>query len=62
MVVRNNMDRYQLASDSLARLPEWKTRSAAAVEMFRAKLAQHRAFIAKEGEDMPEIRDWRWKG
>jgi xylulose-5-phosphate/fructose-6-phosphate phosphoketolase len=62
MVVRNNMDRYQLAIDSLARLPEWKTRSAAAVEMFRAKLAQHRAFIAKEGEDMPEIRDWRWKG
>jgi xylulose-5-phosphate/fructose-6-phosphate phosphoketolase len=62
MVVRNNMDRFQLAIDSLARLPEWQTRSAAAVEAFRAKLAQHAAYVVEHGEDLPEIQSWRWTG
>jgi xylulose-5-phosphate/fructose-6-phosphate phosphoketolase len=62
MVVRNNMDRFQLAIDSLARLPEWATRSAAAVEAFRAKLAQHAAYVVEHGEDLPEIQSWRWTG
>jgi len=62
MVVRNNMDRFQLAIDSLARLPEWETRSAAAVEAFRAKLASHAAYVVEHGEDLPEIQNWRWTG
>jgi xylulose-5-phosphate/fructose-6-phosphate phosphoketolase len=60
MVVRNNMDRYQLAIDALARLPEWKTKSDAAVHGFRSKLALHRSYVVEHGEDMPEVRDWRW--
>jgi xylulose-5-phosphate/fructose-6-phosphate phosphoketolase len=62
MVVRNNMDRFQLAIDSLARLPEWATRAAAAVEAFRAKLASHAAYVVEHGEDLPEIQSWRWTG
>jgi xylulose-5-phosphate/fructose-6-phosphate phosphoketolase len=62
MVVRNNMDRFQLAIDSLARLPEWATRAAAAVEAFRAKLAAHAAYVVEHGEDLPEIQSWRWTG
>ncbi len=62
MVVRNNMDRYQLAIDALARLPAWKTKSDPAVQTFRARLALHRAYVVQHGEDMPEIRDWVWKG
>jgi len=62
MVVRNNMDRYQLAIDALARLPEWKTKSDPAVQAFRARLALHRAYVVQHGEDMPEIRDWVWRG
>jgi xylulose-5-phosphate/fructose-6-phosphate phosphoketolase len=62
MVVRNNMDRFQLAIDSLKRLPEWETRSAAAVEAFRAKLASHAAYVVEHGEDLPEIQNWRWTG
>jgi xylulose-5-phosphate/fructose-6-phosphate phosphoketolase len=60
MVVRNNMDRYQLAIDALARLPEWKSKSDDAVRGFREKLAQHRAYVVEHGEDMPEVRNWRW--
>jgi xylulose-5-phosphate/fructose-6-phosphate phosphoketolase len=62
MVVRNNMDRYQLAIDALARLPEWKTKSDSAVQAFRARLALHRSYIVQHGEDLPEIQNWRWKG
>jgi xylulose-5-phosphate/fructose-6-phosphate phosphoketolase len=61
MVVRNNMDRYQLAIDALARLPAWTAKSDPAVQTFRAKLALHRDYIVQHGEDMPEIRDWVWK-
>jgi xylulose-5-phosphate/fructose-6-phosphate phosphoketolase len=62
MVVRNNMDRFQLAIDSLARLPEWATRSTAAVEAFRAALARHALYVVEHGEDLPEIQNWRWTG
>jgi xylulose-5-phosphate/fructose-6-phosphate phosphoketolase len=62
MVVRNNMDRFQLAIDSIARLPAWKTSSDDAVRRFRAKLVEHRAYVVEHGEDMPEVRDWRWTG
>jgi xylulose-5-phosphate/fructose-6-phosphate phosphoketolase len=62
MVVRNNMDRFQLAIDSLKRLPKWEMRSAAAVEAFRAKLASHAAYVVEHGEDLPEIQSWRWTG
>jgi xylulose-5-phosphate/fructose-6-phosphate phosphoketolase len=62
MVVRNNMDRFQLAIDALARLPEWKKRSDAAVRAFRAKLALHASYVVEHGEDLPEVQSWRWAG
>jgi xylulose-5-phosphate/fructose-6-phosphate phosphoketolase len=62
MVVRNNMDRFQLAIDSLARLSAWSAKSEPAVREFRARLASHRAFIVQHGEDPPEIQNWRWTG
>ena len=62
MVVRNNMDRYQLAIDALARLPEWKTKSESAVQTFRGRLALHRSYIVQHGEDLPEVQNWHWMG
>jgi xylulose-5-phosphate/fructose-6-phosphate phosphoketolase len=60
MVVKNNMDRFQLAIDSLARLPEWTDRSRTAVEEFRAALTRHASYVVENGEDLPEVRNWRW--
>jgi xylulose-5-phosphate/fructose-6-phosphate phosphoketolase len=60
MVVRNDMDRFQLAIDALARLPEWRTKSVRAIQSFQEKRRLHAAYITLHGEDMPEIRDWEW--
>jgi len=61
MVVRNNMDRFQLAMDAIARVSRLKDRSDQAVELFRRKLVEHGKYIREHGEDMPEISGWKWE-
>ena len=58
MVVRNNMDRFQLAIDTIHRIPGLKADDA--VAMFQSKLAEHKEYVASHGEDMPEVVNWRW--
>ena len=61
MVVRNDLDRFHLVdrrdrSRAAARLPS----AAYARQVMRDKLIEHNAYIRQHGEDMPEIREWRW--
>jgi len=58
MVVRNNMDRFQLAIDTIGRVPGLKADDA--VALFQSKLAEHKVYVASHGEDMPEVVNWRW--
>jgi xylulose-5-phosphate/fructose-6-phosphate phosphoketolase len=58
MVVRNNMDRFQLAIDTIHRIPGLKADEA--VAFFQSKLAEHKKYVASHGEDMPEVQNWRW--
>jgi xylulose-5-phosphate/fructose-6-phosphate phosphoketolase len=58
MVVRNNMDRFQLAIDTIHRVPGLKADDA--VALFQSKLAEHKEYVASHGEDMPEVQSWRW--
>ena len=62
MAVLNDLDRYHLALDALARLPDMGQAGAAARSTFEDALARHRAYIVEHGEDMPEVRNWQWKG
>jgi len=58
MVVRNNMDRFQLATDTIHRIPGVKADDA--VALFQSKLVEHKEYVASHGEDMPEVVNWRW--
>ncbi len=60
MVVRNDLDRYHLAGDVLDRVPGLGPAAAYTKQYLRDKLIEHRQFIVREGEDMPEVRDWKW--
>jgi xylulose-5-phosphate/fructose-6-phosphate phosphoketolase len=60
MVVLNDLDRFHLASDVIDRVPGLESRASRAREFLDQRLAAHKAYIRHYGEDMPEIRDWRW--
>jgi xylulose-5-phosphate/fructose-6-phosphate phosphoketolase len=61
MAVLNDLDRFHLAGDALARLPHLGARAEDVRAMLRERLQRHYAYIREYGEDMPEIRDWRWR-
>ena len=60
MVVLNDLDRFHLAGDVIDRVPSLGARAAYAKQFIRDKLLDHKDYIQKHGEDMPEIRDWKW--
>ncbi|MBI5887237.1 MAG: phosphoketolase family protein [Deltaproteobacteria bacterium] len=60
MVVLNDLDRFHLADDVIDRVPNLGARAAYAKQFIRDKLIDHKNYIRKYGEDMPEIRDWTW--
>jgi xylulose-5-phosphate/fructose-6-phosphate phosphoketolase len=60
MVVLNELDRFHLAGDVIDRVPGLGSRAAYAKQYLRDKLLDHKAYIEKHGEDMPEIRYWKW--
>jgi xylulose-5-phosphate/fructose-6-phosphate phosphoketolase len=60
MAVLNNMDRFQLAIDTIARVPRVKGTATAATQALHDMLRRHRAYVAEHGEDMPEVREWKW--
>jgi xylulose-5-phosphate/fructose-6-phosphate phosphoketolase len=60
MTVLNDLDRFHLADDAIERLPQLTDKADYVRQALRDKLIEHHAYIRKYGEDMPEIRDWRW--
>ncbi len=60
MVVLNDIDRFHLVGDALDRLPALGSRSAYTKQYLRDKLLDHKAYVSLHGEDMPEIKDWKW--
>ena len=60
MVVLNELDRFHLVGDVIDRVPELGSRAAYTKQVLRDKLLDHKAYIDKHGEDLPEIRNWKW--
>ena len=61
MVVRNDMDRFHLVQDVIDRVPGLGSRHALLRQRMADKCVEHTAYIRAHGDDMPEIRDWRWR-
>jgi xylulose-5-phosphate/fructose-6-phosphate phosphoketolase len=62
MTVLNTIDRFHLVIDVVDRVPRLRTHGAHLKQRMRDKLTDHTRYIHEHGEDMPEIRDWRWPG
>jgi xylulose-5-phosphate/fructose-6-phosphate phosphoketolase len=62
MTVLNDADRFHLVMDAITRLPQTGSRGDYLKQQLLDKLIEHRQYIDRYGEDMPEIRDWMWPG
>jgi len=60
MVVRNDLDRFHLVSDVIDRVPTLGSRAAYLKQHMRDKRIEHRQYITRHGQDMPEVREWKW--
>jgi xylulose-5-phosphate/fructose-6-phosphate phosphoketolase len=60
MVVLNELDRFHLFSDVIDRVPAVAPEAAHLKQMIRERLIEHKQYISVHGQDMPEIRDWKW--
>jgi xylulose-5-phosphate/fructose-6-phosphate phosphoketolase len=61
MTVLNDLDRFHLVEAVLHFVPGLGERNAHLRQRIRDKLVEHREYITAHGEDMPEIRDWKWR-
>ena len=61
MKVQNKLDRYHLVMDALKYLPQLGDKRTSLIEWCKDKLIEHKEYIQEYGEDMPEIRNWKWK-
>jgi xylulose-5-phosphate/fructose-6-phosphate phosphoketolase len=62
MCVLNDLDRFRLAIDVIDRVPGLRERATAVRERLVAKREEHREWVRRTGEDLPEVREWRWPG
>ena len=62
MTVLNDLDRFHLVMDSIDRLPQTGDRGIYLKQQLKQKLMEHKLHIDKYGEDLPEIRNWKWGG
>jgi xylulose-5-phosphate/fructose-6-phosphate phosphoketolase len=60
MTVLNDLDRFHLAGDAIDRVTRLRNSAGHFKQFLRDRLVEHKSYIAEHGDDMPEIRDWKW--
>ena len=62
MRVRNDIDRFHLVMDTVKRLPQLGNSASYLIQEMKDKLVEHRQYITTYGQDLPEVREWKWNG
>jgi xylulose-5-phosphate/fructose-6-phosphate phosphoketolase len=62
MTVLNRLDRFDLAIDVINRVPRLRDVGAHLKQRLRDKLVEHKQYIRRHGDDIPEVRGWKWGG
>ncbi len=62
MTVLNDLDRFHLVIDAVNRLPQTGSEGTYLKQQLLDKLVEHKQYIRRYGQDMPEVRDWSWPG
>jgi xylulose-5-phosphate/fructose-6-phosphate phosphoketolase len=60
MCVLNNIDRFQLSLDAIRRVPRLAAQVDAAEQWYSEAIQRHKLYVAENGDDLPEIKNWRW--
>ena len=60
--VQNEIDRFHLVEAVLREIPRYKKSREILIKWCEDMLRKHKKYISEHGEDMPYIRDWKWKG
>jgi xylulose-5-phosphate/fructose-6-phosphate phosphoketolase len=60
MTVLNNMDRFQLTFDAIRRIPRLQPVTEKASNWYHENIQRHREYVMEYGEDLPEVRNWKW--
>jgi xylulose-5-phosphate/fructose-6-phosphate phosphoketolase len=61
MTVMNELDRFDLVMDVIDRVPQVGDKGIYLKQQLRDKLVEHNQYIRRNGQDMPEIRNWKWE-
>jgi xylulose-5-phosphate/fructose-6-phosphate phosphoketolase len=62
MCVLNNIDRFQLTLDAIRRVPRLAAQVDAAQQWYSEVIQRHKQYVTENGDDLPEVKDWRWPG
>ena len=60
MRVQNEIDRFHLVEDVINSLPQVGNKGSHLIQQMHDTLVAHKAHIGTYGEDLPEVRDWKW--
>jgi xylulose-5-phosphate/fructose-6-phosphate phosphoketolase len=62
MCVLNNIDRFQLTLDVVRRVSRLASQVDATQQWYSEKIQRHKLYVAENGDDLPEVKNWRWSG